>query len=209
MASAMGFWDRIADSYAAKAVPDEAAYAHKLAVTARYLRPEHEVLEIGCGTGTTALHHAHRVGHLRAVDGSSKMIEIARAKADKAGVENVDFEVSTIEALDVPAQSVDVVMAHSILHLLDDLRGTLKRLHDMLRPGGVLVSSTACLGDKMWWFGLIGPIGHALGLLPLVRVFTRKQFEQAVIEAGFELEVQWVANEGKSHSVFIVARRPE
>ncbi len=204
----IGFWDRIADRYAAKPVADQAAYEHKLAVTADHLAPHQEVLEIGCGTGTTALHHAHRVRHLRAVDASPKMIEIARDKARAAGVDNVSFEVSTVEDLTPAPASVDVIMAHSILHLLQDWRGAIEKLNGMLRPGGVLVSSTACLGDSMGWFALIGPVGRALGVLPLVRVFKRDELRAAMEQAGFEIELQWAPKDGKSHAVFMVARKP-
>lgn len=58
MAHAACFWDRIADRCARKPVADEAAYQRKLEVTRGYLRPDMEVFEFGCGTGTTALHHA-------------------------------------------------------------------------------------------------------------------------------------------------------
>lgn len=42
----------------------------------------------------------------------------------------------------------------------------------MLKPGGVFVTSTVCLGDTMKFFKLIGPVGRFLGLMPLVKVFT-------------------------------------
>ena len=49
------FWDRIADRYAAKPVPDQAVYERKLQITRTLLHPQAEVLELGCGTGSTAL----------------------------------------------------------------------------------------------------------------------------------------------------------
>jgi ubiquinone/menaquinone biosynthesis C-methylase UbiE len=105
------FWDSIADKYAKQPVADQAAYEKKLAVTRGYMRPDMEVLEIGCGTGTTALHHAPAVKHIRAVDIAPRMIAIARDKARAAGVANVDFEVSTIDDLQVPDGSLDMVMS--------------------------------------------------------------------------------------------------
>ena len=74
MSSGFGFWNRIARRYARQPVADQAAYEHKLAVTQGYLRPEMELVEIGCGTGSTALVHAPRVRHITAFDGSSAMI---------------------------------------------------------------------------------------------------------------------------------------
>ena len=49
------FWDRIAERYARKPVPDEAVYQEKLKVTREYFRADTDVLEIGCGTGSTAI----------------------------------------------------------------------------------------------------------------------------------------------------------
>ncbi len=51
-----------------------------------------EVLEFGCGTGTTAITHAPYVKHIRAIDISSNMIEIAQRKADAKNIKNVTFE---------------------------------------------------------------------------------------------------------------------
>jgi ubiquinone/menaquinone biosynthesis C-methylase UbiE len=74
------FWDRIAPKYARKPVDDPDAYEEKLALAASLLRPGDRVLEIGCGTGTTALRLAPNVDHYTATDGSGAMIGIADAK---------------------------------------------------------------------------------------------------------------------------------
>ncbi len=95
------FWDRIAKRYARRPVTDEAAYQKKLQVTREYFNSESEVLEFGCGTGSTAIAHAPHVNRIHAIDISSKMLEIARGKADQAGIENVTFEQATGEPVAV------------------------------------------------------------------------------------------------------------
>src|SRR5690606_20058675 len=117
MAPSPRFWNRIARRYARQPVADEAAYQRKLEVTRGFLRPGMEVLEFGAGTGSTSLTRAPLVGHITAIDYSPAMIEIAREKARAAGVENVRFEVSTIEDWQAAEHSYDAVFGNSILHL--------------------------------------------------------------------------------------------
>ena len=62
------FWDKIAPRYAKKPVADPAAYEEKLARVRALLRAEDRVLEIGCGTGSTALRLASRVAEITATD---------------------------------------------------------------------------------------------------------------------------------------------
>ena len=199
------FWDRIAARYARKPVADEAAYQKKLAVTRGYLRPNMEVLELGCGTGSTAIAHAPHVKHIRATDISAKMLDIARRKAEAAGIANITVQQSTVEEVDVPAGSVDVVLALSLLHLLDDRDTAVAKVHSMLKPGGLFVSNTVCLGGSFHWFRPIAPIGRALGLLPLVRFFSKEELHESLERAGFEIEHSWQPAKGKA--VFIVARK--
>lgn len=199
------FWDRIADRYARKPVGDEAAYQKKLQVTRGYFRPDMEVFEFGCGTGSTAIAHAPHVKHIRAVDISSRMIEIAKGKAEADGVENVTFETAAIDGLDQPSERYEAVMAHSILHLLEDREPVIAAVHRMLKPGGIFVSSTACLGDSQKHFMPIVLIGKLFGFLPLVRFFTRKELERSLLDAGFRIDHLWQAGKGKS--VFIVAQK--
>ncbi len=203
MAHAGKFWDRIAKRYARSPVADEAAYRHKLQVTQDYLEPEMELLEIGCGTGSTAITHAPFVHHTRAVDISEKMLAFARDKATAANVRNVRFEQAAIDELELPDAGYDVVLALSILHLVEDRDAVIARLHQALRPGGFFISSTACLGDKMGFFKFIAPLGHALGLLPVLRVFTSQDLQDSLTRAGFEINYRWQTAPGKA--LFIVA----
>ena len=205
MARSARFWDRVAERYSRKPVADEAAYRRKLEITREYFRPDMEVLEFGCGTGSTAILHAPYVKHIRAVDVSSKMLEIARRKADAAGIGNVTFERSDIEDLALPAGSADVVLGLSILHLLKDKQAVIAKVHDMLKPGGVLVTSTACLGDRMAWFKYVAPIGRSLGFMPLVKVFTAEHLKESLTAAGFAIDHYW--RPAKSMGVFIVAKK--
>ena len=198
------FWDRIAERYARKDVPDQAAYDTKLAKTDGYLKPHDRVLEVGCGTGTTALHHASRVDRILATDISPKMIDIAREKARAAGVRNVEFEVSSIDDLDAAPRQYDVILAHSILHLVEDVPGTLRRLHGMLEPGGLLISNTQCIGDSLPLFAWVAPLGRRLGVLPRVNVFREREFLQWIADAGFDIEEAWQPKPKASH--YIVAR---
>jgi ubiquinone/menaquinone biosynthesis C-methylase UbiE len=200
------FWDKIAERYSRQPIADEAAYEKKLEVTRGYFQPDMEVLEIGCGTGSTAITHAPYVKHIQAIDISSKMVAIAKGKAEAANVANVSFRQSTIDELSMPDRTVDAVLGLSILHLLENKEEAIAKVYEMLKPGGVFVTSTACLGDTMLRFlKFIAPIGRFLGFMPLVKVFSAKELEHRLTGAGFEIDYIWRPD--KSIAVFIVAKR--
>ena len=209
MSRSAKFWDRTAERYSRKPVADETAYQKKLQISREYFRPGMAVLEFGCGTGSTAILHASYVRHIRAIDISSKMIEIAWSKADAQKVENIIFEQSTIEDFITADQSFDAVLGLSILHLLENKEEMISKVHRMLKPGGIFISSTVCLGDTMKFFKIIVPIGKILGLMPTVRVFTTKEIASSLTDAGFDIDYQWQPDRGKSafQSVFIVAKK--
>jgi len=201
------FWDKIAERYAKRPITDEAAYQKKLQVTREYFRSDMQVLELGCGTGSTAIAHAPYVKHIQAIDISSKMIEIAQGKADAKNIDNVTFECSTIDDYSVPEQTLDAVLGLSILHLLDDREAVIGRVHKMLKAGGIFVTSTACIGDTMKFFKIVAPIGKFLRLMPVVKVFTTRELEDSFTAAGFSIDHQWQPGKGKA--VFMVAKKAE
>ncbi len=209
------FWDKIAEKYSKLPITDEAAYQKKLQVTREYFKPDMEVLEFGCGTGSTAIIHAPYVKHIRAIDASSEMIKIAQGKAEAQNINNVTFEQLTIEELTVADETFDVVLGLNILHLLENKKEVIAKVYKMLKPGGVFVTSTVCLGDTMKWFKVIASIGIFLGLMPLVKVFTTKELENSLIDAGFTIDYHWQPNESirkgvfKLKGVFSVAKKAE
>lgn len=199
------FWDKLAPRYAAMPIADEAAYQKKLEITRQYLQPSSDVLELGCGTGSTAVLHAPKVKHYLAVDCSSAMLDLARTKAQNSGVSNLAFEHATVDEFHSPVARFDVVLALSLLHLLEDKDVVISRIHDFLKPGGVFISSTACLGDRMAYVKYIAPIARFFGKMPLVKVFTVAELEYSLVEAGFVIENQWQPDPKKA--VFMVARK--
>jgi len=207
MDQSVKFWDKIADRYSKRPVADEAAYQKKLQVTREYFRQDMEVLEFGCGTGSTAIVHAPFVKHILAIDISSKMIEIAQGIADGKAIQNVTFRCTTIDDFSAADRSFDAVLGLSVLHLLSNKEEVIAKVHKMLKPDGVFVTSTACLGDSMRYLSLVAPIGRYLGLIPLVKVFTTQELVDSLTEGSFEIDYQW--QPGKNQAVFIVAKRVE
>jgi ubiquinone/menaquinone biosynthesis C-methylase UbiE len=202
-----GFWNRLAPRYARMKVPDEASYRHKLERTRSYLTPASDVFEFGCGTGTTALHHAPHVARLRAIDYAPAMIAIAKEKAAAQGAKNMDFAVGMLE--DEPdAPLWDMVMAHSVLHLVPDRDAAIAKSFRMLKPGGHFLSSTICLSDGLWFMRPVLPAMRLAGLAPAgVAFFTAEILRAAVEAAGFEVVEDW--RPGKRKAVFLVGRKPQ
>ena len=206
MAEQHAFWDRLADKYAAQPIADEEAYRIKLARTQAHFTPDMDIFEFGCGTGGTAITHAPHVRSVRAIDFSARMLDKARDRAARAGISNVSFEQGDITSMAIPTASYDMVLGLSILHLLKDRDAVIAKVFDILKPGGRFVSSTACIGDSMRWFGVIAPLGQALGLLPVLSVMSHDQLHQAMTRAGFVIEHDWRPN--PSAAVFLIARKP-
>ena len=207
------FWNKVAAGYSKQPIADEAAYQKKLQVTREYFQPNMDVLEFGCGTGSTAIAHAPYVQHIRAIDFSSTMIEIAQAKADAQNIQNVTFEQASIDQI-VSDRTYDAVLGLNVLHLLDNKEEIIVKVYNMLQPGGLFITSTICLGDTMAWFKLIAPMGKVLGLFPLVKVFTVKDLEKSLTDAGFAIDYQWQPDDyklpiGNAKIVFIVAKKAE
>jgi len=168
------FWNRMASRYSEQAVADEQSYQQKLRVTQQHLKPNMEVLELGCGTGSTAIEHASFVNNILAVDSSVKMIEIARQKTTKKRIENVLFKTQSIEACledtETAGKSFDCVMAHSLLHLVEDKTQIIKGAHKILKSDGIFVTSTPCLSNSIAIkvFSPLLKIGAYFSLLPQV-----------------------------------------
>ncbi|WP_417432271.1 class I SAM-dependent methyltransferase [Kiloniella sp.] len=199
------FWDKNADRYSKSTISNQAAYEKKLEITQSYFTPDMDVLELGCGTGSTAIIHAPFVKHIRAVDISQKMLEIAQDKAEKENITNVTFDQAAIDTFTAADQSYDIIMTHSVLHLLDDKEVTIANIHQMLKPGGYFISSTVCLTGIMKLLQLVVPIGRLFGFMPLVKFFSAKHLEKSITNAGFDIIQSWEPK--KSHSAFIVARK--
>lgn len=207
MGSSAKFWDKIAQKYAAQPIKDEQAYAKKLEITQGYFSPDMSILEIGCGTGSTAIKHAPHVSQIRAVDVSPKMLEVAHDRAAEAGVSNVTFECSTVEDMDLKPESYDMALALSILHLLEDRQTAIQRIFAALKPGGRFVTSTVCVKDGFGLLGMLIPVMQFIGMAPFVAKFTATELEADFIKAGFEVEMN--TKPGHKGVAFMVLKKPQ
>ena len=199
------FWDWIASRYSKQPVADEASYRQKLAKTREYLTPESKVLEFGCGTGSTAIAHAPFVSYVLATDISANMVAIGREQADSAGLENIEFSQSSLLEIENVDAQWDVILGLNVLHLLDDCEREIQRAFELLKPGGVFITSTPCIADMPGVFKLIAPVFKWIPFMPNLYPFSLDSLKSCLRRAGFEIEYEW--RPGPDKAVFIVARK--
>ena len=107
------------------------------------IQPGEKVLDVGCGTGSLAIIAKVKAGasvEISGRDAAPAMIERARQKAAKAGVD-IDFQAGVVEAIDFPNDTLDVVLSSFMVH---HLPGGLKakafaEIYRVLKPGGRLL----------------------------------------------------------------------
>jgi arsenite methyltransferase len=144
------------------------------------------VLDLGSGAGADVLISARRVapsGRAIGLDMTDEMLELARANAREAGVDNVEFVKGYIEEIPLADESVDVVISNCVINLAADKRKVLGETARVLKSGGRFAVSDviadpdmdeATRADMREWTGCIA------GAL------TRDEFAQALAEAGLE-----------------------
>ena len=179
------FWNRVARRYAGMSLRNPSAYEATLDRVRAHLGQEDRVLELGCGTGSTAALLAPSVGHYIATDFSTEMIAIAREK--QAETENLDFYVVQPGDGSLPEGPFDAVLAFNVLHLLPDRRGVLEEILGQLRSGGLFISKTPCLGGL---YRVLQPVAAALrffGKAPKLGFLTQSSLQREVTDAGFRI----------------------
>ncbi|SDE06669.1 class I SAM-dependent methyltransferase [Ruegeria marina] len=209
MVDSATFWDKAAEKYARTPIRDIPSYEYTLERTASYLRSDDRVLELGCGTGSTALRLAQNVDEIVATDIAPAMLAVGRRRATEQGVTNVHLVEATAE--NPPEGPFDAVLAFNLLHLVDDLDASLAAIRDRLKPGALFISKTFCIAPgrnsfKLHAIRLILPLMQLLGKAPPVRFLTEEQLDRAIIRAGFDL-VEQDSFPATDPRRFLVARR--
>lgn len=204
------FWDRIARKYATDPIKDLAGYERTVARTRQLLDARATVLEIGCGTGTTALSLAPSVSHIFATDVSAEMIAIAQEKAASGTSKNVTFMVAPASR-DLGTEALyDAVLAFNVLHLIGDRAAALAQARRVLKPGGLLISKTPCLSEMNPFIRIAVPIARWLGKAPSVSFFDAATLETEITRAGFTITERARHGSGRNDPrIFLVAQRTD
>ncbi|MBH1989185.1 MAG: tetratricopeptide repeat protein [Myxococcaceae bacterium] len=95
------------------------------------------VLDVGCGNGYMSRWACHAgAGRVIAVDISEEFINIAKQHSPKEQFKEIDFRVESGNDLaSVPDDSIDRVVSNYVLMDVADLKGNIRRMYEVLRPG--------------------------------------------------------------------------
>ncbi len=203
------FWDGIARRYATDHIKDMPGYERTVERTRHFLTGSDTVLEIGCGTGTTALKLAPFVARIVGSDVSTAMVAIAQEKTTALGFQNAEFTVAAAERGPGSDGSYDAVLAFNLLHLIADRPSTLARIYRLLKPGGLFISKTPCLSEMNPLIRVAVPVMRFVGKAPFVSFFAAPALEAEIAGAGFTINERERHGSGRKDArIFMVARKP-
>jgi len=198
------------------------------------LRPGETVLDLGSGGGIDVLLSAKRVGptgKAYGLDMTDEMLALARENQRQAGVTNVDFLKGQIEAVPLPANSVDVIISNCVINLSPDKDRVLAEAFRVLRPGGrFAVSDVIVLGEvpdavrnsMLLWVGCIAgaleqseyhrkleAAGFTNISFEITRSYNIEDARQFLTEAGIDVDAIAPQVQGKFASAFVRAVKPQ
>jgi 2-polyprenyl-3-methyl-5-hydroxy-6-metoxy-1,4-benzoquinol methylase len=202
------FWDRRAREYDRDEEKYEQTYRRTIESTRRRLSPGDVVLDYACGTGIITNQIAASVKEIHAIDISSKMIDVAEREARERGVDNVHYAQSTIFDDNYENASFDVILAFNVLHLLEDAQRVAQRISELLKPGGLFISATPCMGEKKSFLSGLFFLLSKTGIAPYIRFPTFSELEDLV--AGRDLQIVETRDLHQTPpNYFIVAKKIE
>ena len=165
----------------------EDAYRKTIDNTKKYLRETDKALDIGCGTGVTTIELAGSVAEMTAVDTAPEMLKIAMEKAGEAGVRNIKFIQGDIFIEELEPGTFDAVMIFNVLLYLPDQDAAMRRLRELVKPGGCLAVAADCLKYSFTREALRKWYRSHTGRMPFVEFYSPASLEKLIESYGFEI----------------------
>ena len=190
------------------------------------------VLDLGSGGGIDVLLSAKRVGasgKAYGLDMTDEMLALAVENKERAGATNVEFLKGNIEAIPLPANSVDVIISNCVINLSGDKRKVLAEAFRVLRPGGRFAVSdvivrgelpaavkanmplwTGCVAgalEEQEFIDMLTDVGFENPSIEPTRMYSRDDATALLTGTGIDLALASDV-EGKIMSGFVRASKP-
>jgi ubiquinone/menaquinone biosynthesis C-methylase UbiE len=169
------------------------------------LRQGSAVLDVGCGSGASAIPAAEAVGpkgRVVGVDLAERLLALARTKAVRRKLDNIEFVRGDMEHLDFPDGSFDAVVCVFAIFFVPDMERQVAEQWRLVRPGGRLALTT--WGPRMFepgssgWWAAVRQVRHDLipAVSPWERIMTPAALRQLLTGSGIG-QADIVAEDGR------------
>ena len=201
------FWDRQAKDFADNEQHTKLSENKDFITTLKYLNIDDTVLDYGCATGIISNAIAEKVKEIHAIDISPKMIEMAKAKAAERHISNVHYVQTTIFDERYQKESFDVILAFRILHMLEDIQGVMSRINELLKPGGIFISVSACMGDKKALLSILVSLASKMRIIPVhINLFKLPELQGIITDGGFKIVEYEKMNDKEPHYCIVAEK---
>jgi 2-polyprenyl-3-methyl-5-hydroxy-6-metoxy-1,4-benzoquinol methylase len=210
------FWDLLSKIYDEETQRFEQMYIKTAELTKHYLSKNNVVLEIGCGTGTLTNDIANCVKVIHAIDFSTRMIDIAKRKANECKINNIEFKQATIFDVKYKGESFDVILAFNTLHCIEAVEITISRIYELLKPEGLFISVTPSSGsEKKTFKEFLQILRYILFILsrigffpiPYMNSFKTSELENLMVKAGFHITKTESIHTTEGHYYIVCQRK--
>lgn len=204
---APAFWNRRSEVFDKQVLSVyENAYRKMVKRSAAFLKKEDRVFEIGCGTGVATIPLSKYVKEITATDISENMIQKAREKAKNQSKDNIIFRTGELTEMEVEPESYDVVAAYNVLLYMKNQEEVLKKIYEVLKPGGIFLSATDCLGRNLSKDSVKKFWKSKLHLMPYVAFDTPISLMRKIQKNDFEV-LEIVNLHKNPPNIFIAAKK--
>jgi len=203
------FWNRLSKNYDKQA--KDKAYKLINDKSKKYLKTKDTILDFACATGLYSFEFANNVKEIQAFDISSEMIKIAKNKAMNIKMDNISFSQTTLFDERYTDGTFDAILALNILLYFEDVEKVLNRMNDLLKPDGLIITSTACLKEKRTFVGILSSsfilILKKLKILPYLKYFTIRELEETIANCRFKIIETDVLIDNPATEYYVVAQK--